>query len=665
MRALERYVGQILDDKYRLERLLGQGGMGAVYLATHLGTERYVALKLIAPQFMRNEEFVERFKREARAAGRLRHPNVVDVTDFGFSTSGAERVAYLVMEYLDGCTLSDVLFEENRLPLYWVVDIMEQVCSAVHEAHQQGIVHRDLKPDNIWLEPNGLGGYRIKVLDFGIAKLGETASVDIESLPVSLSAEDTPTLIPLSQPIAATAAGAAESEVGKTIAAPIENLEAATLIQPSTANEEPSEASADNGDQATRMFQRARPTVAEARLTALPLSNLAGDTGLTRVGAILGTPLYMSPEQCRGEHLDARSDVYSLGIIAYQMLTGSTPFTGETTTIIRAHNESAPTPVRQLNKKLPKRVSRIVMSALEKDPAARPQTASAFANAMRANADGLGVLYRRAFSLYSEYFPKFLKLSFVAHIPLIVLTILLAALLAAQPRLPKLVFGISAGLLGLLQIPATLFAAWMISAVTAVLVTQLAAAPLKPVELRTGFDVLRQRWRPFLRTGLRVFLRILIGWILFIIPGFVMTIRYLFWSPVVLLEGIQGKPAMKRARELAARSWWAVIIVCIFQLITPSIVNLLMVRLLGINRGVKVGQGIRVTGQFTSLTTIFVMPLMSIVPALLYLKMRQLGGETLSEVMSHIEDAECTHSKWRQRMLSRLTVTPPARTPTH
>src|SRR5207248_3367334 len=173
MTPLDDYVGQILDDKYRLERLLGQGGMGAVFLATHLGTERYVALKLIAPQFMRNEEFVERFKREARAAGRLRHPNVVDVTDFGFALVGSERVAYLVMEYLDGCTLSVVLAEEERLPLYWAVDILEQVCSAVHEAHQQGIVHRDLKPDNIWLEPNRLGGYRVKVLDFGIAKLAE------------------------------------------------------------------------------------------------------------------------------------------------------------------------------------------------------------------------------------------------------------------------------------------------------------------------------------------------------------------------------------------------------------------------------------------------------------------------------------------------------------
>jgi serine/threonine-protein kinase len=173
MNGLEKYVGEVLDDKYRLEHLLGSGGMGAVYLATHLGTARYVALKLIAPQFMRNEEFVERFKREARAAGRLRHPNVVDVTDFGFARVTNGQVAYLIMEYLDGCTLGDVLVEEEKLPLEWVVDILEQVCSAVHEAHQQGIVHRDLKPDNIWLEPNRLGSYRVKVLDFGIAKLGE------------------------------------------------------------------------------------------------------------------------------------------------------------------------------------------------------------------------------------------------------------------------------------------------------------------------------------------------------------------------------------------------------------------------------------------------------------------------------------------------------------
>jgi len=663
MTSLEQYVGQVLDEKYRLERLLGKGGMGAVYLATHLGTDRYVALKLIVPQFMQNEEFVERFKREARAAGRLRHPNVVDVTDFGFSGEGAQRVAYLVMEYLDGCTLSDVLLEENRLPLYWVVDILEQVCSAVHEAHQQGIVHRDLKPDNIWLEPNGLGGYRVKVLDFGIAKLGEAAPADLEFMPPAHLEEETATLIPASRPVRATVAAGAR-EVRPTIAAPIENLEAATLIQPGADSEA---APPDNGDQATRMFPRARATVAEARSTAIPLTAGGADTGLTRVGAILGTPLYMSPEQCRGLHLDARSDIYSLGVIAYQMLTGATPFGGETTAIIHAHKESQPTPVRELNKKLPKRVARVIMCALEKDPAARPQTAIALSSSMRANADGLGALYRRAFALYSEYFPKFLRLSLFAHIPVIILTVMLAALQFAQPHLKKLVFIIVIGCVSLLQIPATLFAAWMISAVTAVIVTQLAAAPLKPVELRTGFAVLRHRWRPFLRTGVNVFLRILIGWILFIIPGFVMTIRYVFWSPVVLLEGIQGKPALQRARQLASRSWWTVIIVCIFQLMAPSIVNFLVARLLGINPGgtsVKIGRGIKVTGQFISLTTIFVMPLMSIVPALLYLKMRQLGGEMLAPLMNEIEQVEGAHSHWQQRMRSRLTVTPQTRTPT-
>src|SRR5215471_15853146 len=212
MTPLEQYVGQVLDEKYRLERLLGKGGMGAVYLATHLGTDRYVALKLIAPQFMRNEEFVERFKREARAAGRLRHPNVVDVTDFGFAHVKDGQVAYLVMEYLDGCTLGDVLAEEKSLPLDWVVDILGQVCSAVHEAHQMGIVHRDLKPDNIWLEPNRLGSYKVKVLDFGIAKLADpnTDLVEDESLPR--------TLIDVSEPPA--------TRISDT------DLERATLLQP-------------------------------------------------------------------------------------------------------------------------------------------------------------------------------------------------------------------------------------------------------------------------------------------------------------------------------------------------------------------------------------------------------------------------------------------------
>jgi serine/threonine protein kinase len=662
MTPLEEYVGQVLDEKYRLERLLGKGGMGAVYLATHLGTDRYVALKLIAPQFMRNEEFVERFKREARAAGRLRHPNVVDVTDFGFSVNDKQRVAYLVMEYLDGCTLSDVLDEDTRLPLEWVVDILEQVCSAVHEAHQQGVVHRDLKPDNIWLEPNGLGGYRVKVLDFGIAKLGEAAPVDLELIPAVRVDEDAATQIPLRQPMAATAAAIdleSETRTGSTAHA---NLEAATLIQ--SPNETP-EPEPENGDYGTRMFQPARRTVAEGRSTAIPGTHAGSDTSLTRVGAILGTPLYMSPEQCRGEHLDARSDIYSLGIITYQMLTGTPPFTGETNTIIRAHKETPVTPIREVNKKVPKRVSRVLMSALDKEPAKRPQTAMAFANAMRANADGLGTLYRRAFALYSQYFPEFLKLSLLAHIPLIIPTAGLLAIRIADNRLSKGV-AFSIGIpLGLLQLAAQFVTASIISGVTAIIVTQLAAMPMKPVRLRTAFAILRSRWRPFLKTGIVITLRVMIGWILLVIPGLIAQARYLLWAPVVLMEGLEKKEARKRARALSSRSWRTIVIVMCIQILVPAIVGGLIGLATGARGGSKHGLTVRITSQLAGLVNIFVLPLLAIVPALLYLKMRQFGGETLTEVMAQLQDLDEAKSHWQQRMRTRLTVTPQSRTPTY
>jgi serine/threonine protein kinase len=672
MNTQDRYVGQILDEKYRLERLLGQGGMGAVYLATHLGTERYVALKLITPQFMRNEEFVERFKREARAAGRLRHPNVVDVTDFGFANTGKERVAYLVMEYLDGCTLSDVLAEETRLPLYWVVDILEQVCSAVHEAHQQGIVHRDLKPDNIWLEPNGLGGYRIKVLDFGIAKLAEVSNPPPEG-PDRESLDNTPTGQRSQAPLAATAAAAGASELETRIAFSAKaDLESETMIRPSAESVEdvlatrvPDDVRAtqelEDGDQTRLLDGAVERTAGARRPTTDPLST-AATTGLTRVGAILGTPLYMSPEQCRGENLDARSDIYSLGIIAYQMLSGAPPFTGETSSVINAHTNSQPTSLREHNGKLPKRVSRLIMSALEKDAAARPQTAAAFANAMRANADGLGTLYRRAFSLYSEYFPQFFKLSLLAHIPIIAVTLMTIALRLAEPRIGKVTTIVLAVPIGLLQVVAGIVTPMILSSVTAIIVTQLAVAPLKPVELRPAFAVLRRRWRPFLNTAVRFMLRIFLGFILFVIPGLVMMVRYCLWGPVVLMEGLEKKAALKRARALASRSWRTIILAMLFQFLVPAIVGAIVGALIGASSKGK-GVHVKAITPLSSLVNIFVLPLMAIVPALLYLKMRQFGGETLGDVMAQLEDQDSASSNWQQRMRKRLTMNTPLNTP--
>ncbi len=657
---LAKYVGQVLDEKYRLERLLGQGGMGAVYLATHLGTDRHVALKLIAPQLMLNPEFVERFKREARAAGRLRHPNVVDVTDFGFSGSGHDRVAYLVMEYLDGCTLSDVLAEETRLPLYWVVDILEQVSSAVHEAHQQGIVHRDLKPDNIWLEPNALGGYRVKVLDFGIAKLAEAHAPEAQGPPVGLESDasnlaEAPTLIP--EVIAQAAAGGDQGHANPpaTIA-----LEKQTLLQPTTADHGKTTGEFGDGDR-TQLFE-VRGMTAAARVTSAPFDTSA-TAGLTRVGAILGTPLYMSPEQCRGESLDARSDIYSLGVIAYQMLAGTPPFTGDTSSVIRSHNESQPTVLRQHNRKLPRRVSRLVMSALEKDREARPQSAIAFSNAMRANADGLGALYRRAFALYSEYFPKFIKLSLLAHIPVFLATLMMLAVRLAEPYMNKWTTVGIAIPVALFEVVAGFLTGSIISGVTAIMVTQLAVAPMKPLELRAAFRVLRSRWKPFLRTGIRITLRILFGFLLFVVPGIVMSIRYLLWAPVVLMEGLEKKAALTRARSLASRSWRTVILVCLIQFLVPMIVSSAIAGLF-LSNNVAEHRTVRVKvgSQLSALVNVFVIPLMSIVPALLYLKMRQFGGETLSQAMAQIENVEGAGSNWQQRMRTKLQVTP--RTPT-
>jgi hypothetical protein len=228
----------------------------------------------------------------------------------------------------------------------------------------------------------------------------------------------------------------------------------------------------------------------------------------------------------------------------------------------------------------------------------------------------------------------------------------------------RVVFIIVLVLLGLLQVVAYFIAAAVISGTTAIIVTQLTAAPLRPVELRAAVAVLKRRWRPFLKTTLLMTLRLAIGFILMVIPGLVIYVRYLLYAPVVLIEGLEGKAARLRARELASRSWRTIVIVSVLQFVIPVTVSLLVGKLsFGVGRsGGQATHNVTVTRnvyrQLSGLFNVFVVPLMSIVPALLYLKMRQLGGESLTDALAEIEEVDAQRSEWQQRMRTRLSLHP-------
>ncbi|MFY9554247.1 MAG: serine/threonine-protein kinase [Blastocatellia bacterium] len=697
--GLTQLTGEVLDEKYRIERELGKGGMGAVYLSTHLGTGRPVAVKVITPQFMMNDEFVERFRREAKAAGRLHHPNVVNVTDFGFAQVDNERIAYLVMEYLDGCTLAEVLAEESQLPIDWVVDIIEQTSSAVDEAHQQGTIHRDLKPDNIWLEPNRRGGYTVKVLDFGLAKLGdvesagsfETGSAAITSSPGSQRPHrDSTTLASQSRNTqefeAGTYADAGLSEAATQIQhPPLEND--ATLILPKGSEAK----SSGSSEAATQLFPseaaraaiQTRPvhfsgTVSEDDQTRV-FDNTTGENiarqtvpadGLTRVGSILGTPIYMSPEQCRSEPLDARSDIYSLGVIAYQMLAGEPPFKGDPYELMKLHTDAAPPQLKEKRRKIPKGMAAIVMSALAKDPSQRPGTAAGFASALRATSEGTGALLRRAFALYIEHFPKFFRVTFLMYLPLIALHVALlisSALKQDEARLRAAGGGFNVNvsasgaveaILSILMFFANFFLNALIVGVTIRLVTQLFLSPLRPLQLRTAYAAVKKRMKALLVTIAISTIRWVLG-LLLIVPGVIMFINYSLAAPVVMMEGLKGRAALKRSKALVRRCWRTVIVILCFQWAIPaiaaSVVALPVALALKLSR---IPQAPLLTGRITSIIVVMlnalIVPLIATMTALLYLKARQIGGETLREALSQFEEEDTPRTKWQMRMRERL-----------
>lgn len=284
--AAETYAsGTIINDRYRVEEVIGIGGFGAVYKCTQLNMDQEVAVKVLKSEHLTSIEHVKRFTREAQAASRLKHPNTISIFDFGTHEDGA---LYLAMEFLHGETFANRMDEYDTMDVKVLAHIMVQICHSLTEAHRAGLIHRDLKPENIMLLPVAGDPNFVKVLDFGIAKF--------------------------------------ESET------------------------------ATEGDR------------------------------LTEAGMIMGTPTYMSPEQARGEVLDARSDIYALGVLMYEAVSGRVPFEGDQPmTVLVKHIKDPPEPPRQVAPQacIPRAFEKVILRCLEKQPDHRPQSAEELAEALK------------------------------------------------------------------------------------------------------------------------------------------------------------------------------------------------------------------------------------------------------------------------------------------
>jgi serine/threonine protein kinase len=266
-------VPQIIAGRFKIEREIGTGGMGTVYLATHLGLERPVAVKIIRREFAGDADVADRFLREARTMAKLRHPHAAMIFDAGNLPDGRH---FIVMEFVEGETLSQALAREGRFPASKAVRIATEICDVLEEAHRLGIIHRDLKPSNILLGKRG-----VCVLDFGVAKV---------------------------------LASSAES----------------TFTHASTGS-----------------------------------------------GQLIGTPRYMSPEQCLGQRVGARSDLYSLGVLLYEMLAGRPPFTDPLQSALLIKQATAPAPpLPRLRQDIARPLALAVHTLLAKRPEDRPRTAA-------------------------------------------------------------------------------------------------------------------------------------------------------------------------------------------------------------------------------------------------------------------------------------------------
>lgn len=586
---MDLLLHQTIDGKYFVEQKLGQGGMGAVYRATHLGTTRPVALKVIAPQLMIHDEFVERFRREAKAAGLLSHPNVVNVTDFGFTTVSGTRVAYLVMEFLSGQSLAEVLADKKRVPLAFTVDVAEQTCLAVEEAHRRGIIHRDLKPDNIWLTPNGRGGFNVKVLDFGLAKLRhDQDGVHVQS---GASVGSGP-----SADCGVTMLGGSQS--------PPPPVEVATQVMTTPVSASPS------------------------------TSSSGGD--ITRVGTVLGTPLYMSPEQCSGLPLDERSDIYSLGVVVYQMLAGRPPFLGDMQRLIEQHVATEPPPLDADT--TPPRIARVVGQALSKSPEDRPESAKIFASALRAQSETAGDLFRHAVALYSEHLPTFLKIAAFGYPPMVLIDLLVLAFTFLVG------FGNSAWLW--LTIPVVYLGIYFLFTSTrvflAIAIEKLLTQPLSPIDVDAVVRIAVRRLgiresQSRIRQWASIYARLAWFTIVFLsspaTPGNVLAVA------ASAVEGVPWREAVRRSYVLTSRlphvkhGIQATAIPAITITATTFFLAVVgLFTLCGLERTTSVGVSLITALIVLSLNAVFVVPVVAATLTMFYFRARQAGGERLEEL---------------------------------
>src|ERR671914_1413849 len=264
MAVSDTLINTLFDGRYRVLRRLGSGGMANVYLAEDEELGRRIAIKILNERHAADEQFIERFRREAKNAAGLSHPNIVQIYDRG----EAEGTYYIAMEYLGGRTLKEAVADRQPLPIREAIDYARQILAALRFAHRNGIVHRDIKPHNVIVDAEG----RIKVTDFGIAR--------------------------------------------------------------------------------------------------------AGASQMTEVGSIIGTAQYLSPEQARGSPVDQTSDLYSVGIVLYELLTGKVPFSGDSPVeIAMKHISATPEPPSTLRPDVPDHVDKVILRALAKDSAERYHSA--------------------------------------------------------------------------------------------------------------------------------------------------------------------------------------------------------------------------------------------------------------------------------------------------